>query len=474
MGPFTYAFNSPVIWKSTGFTQGAGHGALFQDMGGRWWKIDTCRVRGFNRRLVLVPAMFDEKGDLYTNTVLSDHPFYVPERSKDPFANPGPGWMLLSYEKRATASSNPGGAALAFNERIQDSWIPATDDPGEWLQVDLGKVYAVRSVQVNFDDVKCRRGGRAADEAYRYILEFSQDGEHWHMMLDRRGAKANRQHEYVEFAEKVGARYVRLTNKGAVPGGGRFAICALRVFGEGGGSSPQAVDMDGVYADRRADDNRAAGLEWPAARGAQGYVIRLGLSPDRLFHHYIVYGRRSYVVRSLTRGLDYFFTVDAFNESGVTRGTKVVSLKATEPMRGGYDVNGNNPAIAGRADCASVAEAESAKFGGAGVRTAYEVRASGAKAVAGLGTRGTFAAFADVKGAGAREGTLRISYSTQTGAKVSVKVNGAATTVSLPKTTGWPTFSTVDVPVKGLAAKNTVRIEGMGERFHLDWIGLLK
>ena len=151
-----------------------------------------------------------------------------------------------------------------------------------------------------------------------------------------------------------------------------------------------------------------------------------------------------------------------------------MSLKATEPMRGGYDVDGNNPAIAGRADCASVAEAESAKFGGAGVRTAYEVRASGAKAVAGLGARGTFAAFADVKGAGAREGTLRISYSTQTGAKVSVKVNGAATTVSLPKTTGWPTFSTVDVPVKGLAAKNTVRIEGMGERFHLDWIGLLK
>ena len=35
MGPFTYAFNSPVIWKSTGFTQGAGHGALFQDLGGR-------------------------------------------------------------------------------------------------------------------------------------------------------------------------------------------------------------------------------------------------------------------------------------------------------------------------------------------------------------------------------------------------------------------------------------------------------
>ena len=474
MGPFTYAFNSPVIWKSTGFTQGAGHGALFQDMGGRWWKIDTCRVRGFNRRLVLVPAMFDERGDLYTNTVLSDHPFYVPSRSKDPFGNPGPGWMLLSYGKRATASSNPGGATLAFNERIQDSWIPATDNPGEWLQVDLGKVYAVRSVQVNFDDVKCRRGGRAADEAYRYILEFSQDGKLWHMMLDRRSAKTNRQHEYVEFAEKVGARYIRLTNKGSVPGGGRFAVCALRVFGEGGGTPPEAVDMGAVYADRRADDNRAVGIEWPAARGAQGYIIRFGLSPDRLFHHYIVYGRRSYVVRSLMRGLDYWFTVDAFNESGVTRGPKAVPLKATGPMREGYDVDGNNPAIVGRTDCAAVMEAESATFGGTGVRTAYEVRASGAKAVLGLGARDTFAEFAGVKGIGAREGTLRISYSAQYGAKVSVKVNGAAMAVSLPKTTGWPTYATVDVSVKGLSAKNTIRIEGTGEGFHLDWVGLFK
>ena len=36
------------------------------------------------------------------------------------------------------------------------------------------------------------------------------------------------------------------------------------------------------------------------------------------------------------------------------------------------------------------------------------------------------------------------------------------------------TVATVDVALKGLAAKNTVRIEGTGEGFNLDWIGLLK
>ncbi len=46
--------------------------------------------------------------------------------------------------------------------------------------------------------------------------------------------------------------------------------------------------------------------------------------------------------------------------------------------------------------------------------------------------------------------------------------------VSLPKTTGCPTYATVDVSVKGLSAKNTIRIEGTGEGFHLDWVGLLK
>ena len=107
-----------------------------------------------------------------------------------------------------------------------------TEKPGEWISVDLGKVYAVWSVQINFGDIGYKRGGRDIDGAYRYLLEFSQDGKTWHKLVDRTRQTENRQHEYIEFKDKVGARYVRLTNKGPIPGEGKLAVTALRVFGD--------------------------------------------------------------------------------------------------------------------------------------------------------------------------------------------------------------------------------------------------
>ena len=477
IGPFTLCKNSPVIWKSTGYTRGAGHGCLFKDLSGHWWKVDTCRLVGFDRRLVLVPAMFDKKGDLYTNAVMSDYPFFVPGRSRDPFNVPGPGWNLLSYGKRAVASSNAGTASLAFDEDMGTCWAAASGASGEWLAVDLGKIYGVWSVQVNFTTLDASAGGRGEGWAYRYLLEFSQNGKDWFKGVDRTNAKSLRQHEYVEFAHRVGARFVRVTNTGDSPAGSRFAINGLRVFGEGGGCPPEAVDMKRVFANRRACNNRAAGLAWPKAAGAQGYIIRYGTAPDKLYTHYQVFAAQTVVVNTLMRGVDYYATIDSFNESGVTRGTETVRLPATEPLVEGYDMRGDSPspAITNRVAGAAVHEAEKAAFVGAGVRPAYEVRASGARALHGLGPRGTSVTFRDVKGTDCR--TLRISYSTPFPAKIAVTVNGCAPfTVALPATRGWPTYMTQDVtlPEQRLVASNTVMVEGLGDAFSLDWIQLLR
>ena len=474
IGPFVFAPNSPVSRKSTGFTQGAGHGGLFKDLDGRWWKIDLCRVRGIDRRLVLLPAKFDEEGRLYTNSYLSDMPFYVPARSKDPFGHPSPGWMLLSYGKPATASSNAFGASLAFNEKSYDSWVPATDKPGEWISVDLGRLCAVRSVQVSFDDVGYKTGGRDHDFAYRYVIEFSQNGRDWKMLVDRTRATQNRQHEYIEFAERVGARYVRLVNRSEkIPGDGRFAVSALRIFGEGGGAKPEAVDMKNVYADRRADNNRSVGIEWPKARGAQGYIVRYGLSPDKMYHHHQVWDALSCRINALNRGYDYYLTVDALNENGVTPGTSTICLKATEPLVEGYNPGNNNLALSNRVDGVAVHQAEKAKFAGKGVRPEYEVRALGVAALHGLGAKGTFAEFAGVASAG-KAATLRIFYSAISPAKVRVSVNGKAVAdVELPKTRGWPTYASHDVPLSEVRKSNAIRIEGLGDGFNLDAIQLL-
>ena len=135
-----------------------------------------------------------------------------------------------------------------------------------------------------------------------------------------------------------------------------------------------------------------------------------------------------------------------------------------------------SPAITNRAAGVAVHEAEKAKFGGAGVKPEYEVRASGAKALWGLGAKGTFVDFAKVSAQKPGTATLRVSYATPFDAKVGVSVNGGkAAEVTLPATRGWPTYATVDVPVSGMkrGADNSVLVEGLGDKFNLDYIQLL-
>lgn len=484
-GPFRFCWHSPVSWKATGFTQGAGHGCVTRDLNGNWWKVDTCRTFGFDRRLVLLPAMFDEKGDFYANTVRSDYPFYLPGKNRQPFDVTGPAWELLSLGKPATASSNPKEAGKAFDESIQTAWIAATDKPGEWLQVDLGRVCAVHSVQVNFMNKRqTLAGGRDVDWAYRYLLEFSADGKTWRPLVDRRRQTVCRQHEYVEFEKAVGARHVRYTNTGEqVPGGCRLAVSGLRIFGTSVGPKPAAVAVARLVAERCADDNRKATVRWPAVPGAQGYIVRYGLSPDRLHTHFQVLGKSELTMNSLNRGIDYYLTIDAFSEHGLTRGTSVVKLPATEARVEGYDPDVMNPAIVNQARRIALHEAESAAFGGAGVEVVYECRASQVQALQGLGAKDSFVAFDKV--AATREaGMLRLCYATLKPTRVRIVVTNAdpkartvkepvERTVELPPTWGWATFGTYDVPIAGINRLVNVRLEGLGEPFALDWIQLV-
>ncbi len=482
MGPFTYCENSPVSWKSTGFTQGAGHGGFFEDLNGNWWAIQTCRIAGFERRLVLLPATFGEDGNLYTNAVQGDYPMYIPTQNEDPFNNPGPNWGQLAYNKSATASSNAGSANLAFNEDMRNAWVAATGDAGEWLQVDLGRVYGVWSVQVNFADKSFTGlGGRGNGYAFRYLMEFSQDGETWYTMVDRQNQTEDLTNEYIEFENKVGARYIRITNKGEIPAGGLFAIHGLRVFGEGGGRTPAKVDASSISYDRRADNNRTMGISWEKTPGAQGYIIRYGVQPDKLHHMFQVMDNQSVVINTLTRGLDYYFTIDAYNESGVTPGTDIIKVEATEGLVPGYDVDNDNPALVNREEGYVVHEAEKAAITGEGITTQYEVRASDAYALHGFGAADSSLTFTGVEAGKDTTATLRLSYALlrtkeqSESVTVGIKVNDTDHTLSLKKTTGWATFATADIKISGLVegAENTVIITGMGETVHLDWMQVI-
>ena len=149
------------------------------------------------------------------------------------------------------------------------------------------------------------------------------------MLVDKSAATAaphtadDTSHDYFELTEGVtGVRYVRLTNRGPVPAGDKFAVSGLRFFGNGGHAAPLAVTN--ATAERLAD-RRAATFRWEPVAGADGYVIRFGNKPDSLFLHRQVEGATEITTHCLNRDVAYWYAVDSYNDSGYTAG-------AVQPM----------------------------------------------------------------------------------------------------------------------------------------------
>lgn len=325
MGPFTVCENSPVAYKATGFMRGTGHGCLFFDKNGHPWKIDTVSIsvhHMFERRLCLFPAKISADGHLYTNTYRGDYPMLHPHDTADPFTESDAGWHLLSYAKDAQASSVLSAnhvPAKAFDENLRTWWCAETGNAGEWLQVDLGQNCEVCAVQVNFADQDVTPvHGRGHGFAYRYTLEASADGTHWFTLVDKRDSSVDFSHDYTQLAEPTKIRYLKLCNHGEIPANGKFAVSGLRVFGVGNGSAPaNAPDFQAA----RGQDERDMTVSWEPVEGAQGYMIRWGIRPDELHTHWQVIGGTEATIHCLTKGVGYYVTVDAYNESGIVHGT---------------------------------------------------------------------------------------------------------------------------------------------------------
>ena len=323
-GPFVYADYNPVSFKPTGFISGAGHSSTFQDVSGAYWHVSsmTISVRHmFERRLGLFPTWFTADGQMVVDTYLGDYPHKLARDGATTFA----GWYLLDLKKPVTAYSTLAGhePEKAVDEDIRTWWSAATGNPGEWLQVDMGGVRRINAVQIDFADEGSDSLGPSKD-AYQYVVEQSRDGKRWTALVDRRENERDAPDEYVELAKPAMARYVRITNV-HTPGNAKFSISGLRLFGNGLQAAPARVA--GVHIERDAHDPRKAQVSWQAARGAEFYIVRFGVGPDRMTENYQVYGGTELTVRSLNVGVGYSFTVDAVNDSGLTRGADVVDIR---------------------------------------------------------------------------------------------------------------------------------------------------
>ncbi|HEY7236829.1 MAG TPA: family 43 glycosylhydrolase [Gemmatimonadaceae bacterium] len=345
MSGFTYASYSPFSYKPGGFVGSAGHGGTFQDAAGHWWRVVTMDIsvaHKFERRIGIVPAGFDADGVVRADTYLGDYPQLLPGVASNPLDHNATGWMLLSAGKRATASSSLEGheARLAFDENIRTQWSARTGDAGEWLAVDLGRPERIHAIQLNFGEQDTRvPTSRAETGAAQWVLERSDDGARWTMLVDRHDATRDAPHAYVQLDTPVTARWLRVTNV-RTAAGGKFAMRDLRVFGVSDALPPTAVKHFNVT--RSIPDDRSVTLAWERVVGATGYVVRFGIARDKLYTSWQVGDIDRLTMNSLNAGVPYWFAIDAVGEGGVTRGPVIAADTSALPTTGGYRGRYNN------------------------------------------------------------------------------------------------------------------------------------
>ncbi|MCU7552207.1 family 43 glycosylhydrolase [Chitinophagaceae bacterium LB-8] len=322
LGPFTYMPNSPFSYKPSGFINGAGHGCTFKDKYGNYWHIATMAIsvrHMFERRLGLFPVFFDADGQLHCNTAFGDYPMQIVNRKMN-FEKESlfTGWMLLSYNKPVTASSEmPGHAAtMANDEEARSWWCAASGNSGEWLQMDLQQLSTIRAIQVNFADEGARLKAGMPVKPYQYSIAASSDGKQWKLIADKTANTVDVTHDYIVLPQSIKARFVKITNH-QVPDGA-FSLSGFRIFGKGNGKAPQAVKE--VSVQRDASDTRRATIQWKPSPGATGYVIYFGNEKTKLYHSVMLYGKNTLDLPGLNKDVPYFFRVDAFNENGITKG----------------------------------------------------------------------------------------------------------------------------------------------------------
>lgn len=325
LGPYTYAPNNPVSYKPGGFMNGAGHGSTVVGPGGNYWHFASMSLSynvNWERRLCMFPAFFDAEGLMYVDTDFGDYPHYAP-------AAPGKhgqftGWMLLSYRKPVRASSFTGSytAERVTDEDVKSFWVAASNDATQTLEIDLEAPATVYAVQVNYFDYRTNLYGRAENLHYRYTVEGSLDGDTWFTLVDRSQSFLDTPNDYVQVDTPARARYVRYRNiEVPVP---HLAISDLRVFGVGEGKKPRPVKNFRV---ERLADPRDAMLTWDRQPDCQGYNIRWGIAPGKLYNSWLVYGNDSLLLKSLTVGTRYYFAIEAFNENGLSVLGKPVEVK---------------------------------------------------------------------------------------------------------------------------------------------------
>ncbi len=347
LGPFTYMKNNPMSFKPGGFTNGAGHGITVKQTNGQYWHFATMALASnsqWERRLCMFPTYFDDEGLMFTNTEYGDYPRFGSDHPTK--AGQHNGWMLLSYKGKATVSTsltqimkftsndddveitelplekNANGdiiSKILTDENPKTFWVAEANDNKQWIKIDMPKPGTIYAFQLNFHDHESGIYTRTEGLRHRFSIEVSEDGKNWQIVVDRSHSNIDAPNAYIVLDKPVKAKYVRYSNV-EVPGA-NFAMSEFRVFGLGLGKVPEKVKG---FSINRQTDKRDAAFRWNPVKGAQGYNIRWGIAPDKLYQSWLVYDVNEHFMRCLDRDTPYYFSIEAFNENGISEKTKIL------------------------------------------------------------------------------------------------------------------------------------------------------
>jgi xylan 1,4-beta-xylosidase len=326
LGPFTYQNYNPFSYKPGGFITGAGHGSTFQDKYGNYFHVATMVnwiKYKFERRLGIFPAGFDGDDQMYCITAFGDYPNYHASALRDHTQSTFTGWMLLSYQKKAWASSSLPGKdpSLAFNENIRDYWSAASGNKGEYLAVDLGKEYGIHAIQINYADQDAQLRDKQYSIYHQYILHHSHDGKQWYPLIDKSKNQKDVPHDYVQLKKPFRTRYLKLENIHVADG--KFAVAGFRVFGKVDGEQTQSVTK---FIATRQKDTRDVKFEWSNVSTAYAYNIYYGIHPDKLYNCIMVHSATIRYFRGLNKGVAYYARIEAIGETGVSKQSELIQF----------------------------------------------------------------------------------------------------------------------------------------------------
>jgi hypothetical protein len=345
-GPFTYMKSNPMSFKPGGFTNGAGHGITVKQTNGQYWHFATMALASnsqWERRLCMFPTYFDADGLMYTNTSYGDYPrFGANHPSK---AGEHNGWMLLSYKGNVTVASSlkqimkftsnddevkvtelplekdaDGDivSKILTDENPKTFWVAEANNDKQWITIEMQKPGNIYALQLNFHDHESGIYTRTEGLKHQFIIEVSEDGTNWQTVVDRSNSDKDTPNAYIVLEKPIKAKYVRYNNK-KVPGA-NFAMSEFRVFGLGLGSKPEKVSG---FKINREEDRRDIAFSWKPIVGAQGYNISWGIAPDKLYQSWLVYDTDEHFMRCLDRDTPYYFSIEAFNENGISEKSKI-------------------------------------------------------------------------------------------------------------------------------------------------------